>query len=345
MRWGPAVVSTVLLAIVAGAGTAHAAPSAAFGLRTSRPCVAGECRALLTYDIAGLLAAVRVEVDWDARDSPGGFQADDRVDCAPVPPDDLDYEPLPCEASSPAFRVSGTAQVAVRVTDTVDGTQATATQPVVVEAARGSKVPLPGQRGSTPDLCAPRQPAVQCGAGNGRRTAGGGEKVPHNGWPAVTGILWKVLDSTGRKKVGGADNDELLGHHGSDRVFGGAGHDILWGDWDPQNNNTRQKDVLDGGPGNDWIYPSHGSTVVKAGAGKDYVWAYYGRGTIDCGPGKDTARVKLNGPWKVHNCERVLHFCAFGSDGHGGCLKPGEKKPAAQTRRARAAWVAARAAR
>ena len=134
----------------------------------------------------------------------------------------------------------------------------------------------PGQRGSTVDLCAPRQAGVQCGPGNGRRTSGGGDKVPHNGWPAVTGILWKVLDSGGHKKVGGPDNDELLGHHGSDRLFGGAGHDILWGDWDPSNNNTRQKDLLDGGPGNDWIYPSHGPTVVKAGAGKDYVWAYYG---------------------------------------------------------------------
>ena len=176
---------------------------------------------------------------------------------------------------------------------------------------------------------------MQCGPGNGRRTSGGGDKVPHNGWPAVTGILWKVLDSGGHKKVGGPDNDELLGHHGSDRLFGGAGKDILWGDWDPSNNNTHQKDLLDGGPGNDWIYPSHGPTVVKGGAGKDYVWAYYGRGTIDCGPGQDTARVKLNGPWKVRNCERVLHFCAFGSDGHGGCLKPGEKKPTGQAPRSR----------
>jgi hypothetical protein len=337
MRLGQAVASTVLLVMAAGAGTAHATPSAAFDLRTSRPCVAGECRALLTYDITGLLAAVKVEVDWDTRDSPGGFAPDDQLDCAPALPDDLDYEALPCEANSPAFHVPGTAQVAVRVTDTVDSTQATATQPVVVAAARGSKVP--GQRGATPDLCAPRQAGVQCGPGHGRQTAGGGDKVPHKGWPAVTGILWKVLDSTGRKKVGGPDNDELLGHHGSDRVFGGKGNDILWGDWDPKNNNTRQKDLLDGGPGNDWIYPSHGPTVVRAGAGKDYVWAYYGRGTIDCGPGNDTARVKLNGPWKVHNCERVVHFCAFGSDGRGGCLKPGEK------RRGRAAWVAARAAR
>jgi hypothetical protein len=343
MRLGPAVVSA-LVAMAIGAGTAQATPSAGFGLRTSRPCVAGSCRALLTYDITGLLAAVRVEVDWDVRDSPGGFQADDERNCTPALPDDLDYEPVPCEANSPAFRVPGTAQVAVRVTDTADGTQATATQPVVVAAARGSKT-VEGPRGSTVDLCAPRQAGVQCGPGNGRKTSGGGDKVPHTGWPAVTGILWKVLDSSGHKKVGGPDNDELLGHHGSDRLFGREGKDILWGDWDPSNNNTRQKDLLDGGPGNDWIYPSHGPTVVKAGSGKDYVWAYYGRGTIDCGPGQDTARVKLNGPWKVRNCERVLHFCAFGSDGHGGCLKPGEKRPTAQKRRGRAAWVAAHAAR
>ena len=272
-----------------------------------------------------------VEVDWDTRNSPGGFQPDDQLDCAPPLPEDLDY-PVPCEASSPVFDQPGTAQVAIRVTDTVDGTQATATQPLVVAAARGARARVPGQRGSTPDLCAPASPACSAGPATAARPRAAATKVPHNGWPAVTGILWKVLDSSGRKKVGGAANDELLGHHGSDRIFGGAGNDILWGDWDPANNNTHQKDVLDGGPGNDWLYPSHGATVVKGGAGKDYVWAYYGRGTIDCGPGQDTARVKLNGPWKLRNCERVLHFCAFGSDGHGGCLKPGEKRKGIRSR-------------
>jgi hypothetical protein len=338
------VMASALAAMAVGAGAAQATPSAAFGLQPSRPCVAGTCRALLTYDVTGLLTAMRVEVDWDTRNSPGGFQTDDELDCAPALPDDPDYESLPCEASSPAFRVPGTAQVAIRVTDTVDGTQATATQPLVVAAGKVGRT-VTDPRGATLDPCAPRQAGVQCGPGNGRRTSGGGDKVPHSGWPAVTGILWKVLDSAGHQKAGGADNDELLGHHGSDRLFGGQGKDILWGDWDPSNNNTRQKDLLDGGPGNDWIYPSHGATVVKGGSGRDYVWAYYGRGTIDCGPGQDTARVRLNGPWKVRNCERVLHFCAFGSDGHGGCLKPGEKKPTAQRRRGRPAWVAAHAAR
>ena len=158
----------------------------------------------------------------------------------------------------------------------------------------------------------------------------------------MTGVLWKVLDSGDHEKAGGDANDELLGHHGSDRIDGGAGSDILWGDWDPANNNGRQKDVLLGGPGNDFIYPSHGSTVVRAGAGKDFIWAYYGHGTIDCGPGKDTARVRMNGAFKLKRCEKVLHFCAFGADGHGGCLKPGEKRKGI---RSRAAWFSARASR
>src|SRR5829696_1967564 len=115
------------------------------------------------------------------------------------------------------------------------------------------------------DLCEPRRAGEQCGPGNGRRTAGGGEKVPHKGWPAITGILWKVLGSHNARKTGGPDNDELLGHHGSDRIQGMAGKDVLWGDWDPKINNGRQRDVLRGGAGDDWIYPSHGRTVVDAG--------------------------------------------------------------------------------
>ena len=57
--------------------------------------------------------------------------------------------------------------------------------------------------------------------------------------------------------------------------------------------------MLDGGPGNDWLYPSHGTSVVKGGPGIDYVWAYYGKGTIDCGPGIDTARIRTNGAFKT----------------------------------------------
>jgi RTX calcium-binding nonapeptide repeat (4 copies) len=174
------------------------------------------------------------------------------------------------------------------------------------------------------ELCRDTPPGVTCRPGDGRRTVGGGEKVSHKGWPAIDGVFWQVTDDAGRRKRGGPDNDELLGHHGSDRLDGGAGHDVLWGDWDPRNNPTRQRDVLIGGAGNDYIYPSHGTTTVKAGPGKDYIWAFYGKGVIDCGPGYDTVRVRLNGAFRLRNCERVGHFCQYGSDGHGGCRKPGE---------------------
>jgi Ca2+-binding RTX toxin-like protein len=342
MRAGPAAAAVVAAALIA-AGAAQATPPAEFQLDVPSQCVVGTCTVGLSFDTSLLTAAVTVEVDWDTRDSAGGFSPDATLSCQAPPPEDP-YSAPPCTARSPVYRRAGEANVAIRVTDPLDVTQGTAHQLVFVDAPDDPRVP-PAQRKpggtTTPDLCAPRQAGVQCGPGNGRRTTGGGEKVPHKGWPAVTGILWKVLDSAGHKKTGGPDNDELLGHHGSDKLTGGDGHDILWGDWDPSNNNTRQRDVLNGGKGNDWIYPSHGSTVVRGGPGRDYVWAYYGRGSIDCGPGNDTARVKLNGPWKVHNCERVLHFCAFGSDGHGGCLKPGEKRKG----RGRAAWIAARVSR
>jgi hypothetical protein len=176
------------------------------------------------------------------------------------------------------------------------------------------------------DVCGSPKQGEHCGPGNDRRTSGGGDKVSHKGWPAVTGILWIVNDSGNHRKIGGSDNDELLGHHGSDHI---------WGDWDPKNNNEHQRDVLYGGTGNDFIYPSHGPTKVEGGPGNDYVYAYYGRGTIDCGPGnKDRARVRLEGkPFRVRRCETVGHFCSIGPDGHGGCLRPGEKRQGKGARR------------
>ncbi|HUR84143.1 MAG TPA: calcium-binding protein [Solirubrobacteraceae bacterium] len=188
---------------------------------------------------------------------------------------------------------------------------------------------------------------VSCGAGNDRQSPGGGDKVPHdNGlnskkgqratrkWPKLSGILWQVTDDgrTPYTFTGGPNNDELNGHHGSDTLTGAGGHDILWGDWDPSGNNTVQRDVLSGGQGNDWLYPSHGKSVVRGGAGSDYVWAYYGKGTIDCGAGDDTARIRTNGAFKTKGCEHIKHFCQFGENAQGLCLSP-TGKPVPATRR------------
>jgi hypothetical protein len=194
----------------------------------------------------------------------------------------------------------------------------------IAALAAGAAAPSPSRQAGGP--CASMAPSVQCGPGNGRQTVGGGEKVPHTGWPRITGVLAKVLDSSGRKLVGGPDNDELLGHHGSDTIAGGDGKDVLWGDWDPAGNTTRQRDVLRGGPGDDFIYPSHGTTRVDAGPGNDFIWAFFGKGTIDCGAGtRDAARVRENGAFKLKNCERIRHFCQFGSKPNGDCKKPGER--------------------
>ncbi len=167
----------------------------------------------------------------------------------------------------------------------------------------------------------------QCGEGNGRQTPGGSGtgKVSHKGWPKITGILWQVLDSGNHQRTGTEDNDELLGHHGNEKLNGGPGKDVIWGDWDPKNNNSKQSDMLYGGDGNDFIYPSHGKNVMYGGRGNDRIIAYYGHGTIDCGPGaKDYAQTRMNNAYKVRNCEIIRHFCAFGSKPNGDCKKPGE---------------------
>ena len=91
------------------------------------------------------------------------------------------------------------------------------------------------------DRCGPRKQGEQCGEGNGRQTPGGGNtgNVSHKGWPKITGILWKVLDSRDHERTGTEDNDELLGHHGDDTIYGLDGKDVLWGDWEINNPPTR----------------------------------------------------------------------------------------------------------
>lgn len=169
-------------------------------------------------------------------------------------------------------------------------------------------------------------PGIGCQPGRNRQIAGGGGKVSHKGWPAVSGILWQDAGDHNLTRVGTAFNDEMLGGNGNDNLDGGAGNDILWGDSKPSPNGTSQRDVLSGGPGRDFIYTSHGTNTVDGGAGNDYIFAYYGHGTIDCGPGYDQVKVRLGtGQFKLKNCEQRLTFCAFGSKGNR-CLKPGEHK-------------------
>lgn len=81
-------------------------------------------------------------------------------------------------------------------------------------------------------------------------------------------------------------HNELLGGHGDDHLYGGPVGDVLWGDYKPDQWNSRgasQVDYLDGGGGSDFLYASHGYNVIHTGPGrKDRVFARYGRGKIYC---------------------------------------------------------------
>jgi len=206
-----------------------------------------------------------------------------------------------------AVPAATSAPAAAQQTGTVTGTVHVSTSLVRSDLLIAA-TPQPPTAVAARDLCeGHRAPDVMCGPGNGRRTRGGGNKVSHIGWPAVTGILWIVRESTnGQRDLGTEFNDELLGSHGGDVISGGPGNDILWGDQLPVGNNTWQHDYIDGGSGNDWIYSSHGHNDIKGGAGNDRIWGHYGHGTIDCGSGYDVVHTKRHSTYKLRHCERHL---------------------------------------
>ena len=101
----------------------------------------------------------------------------------------------------------------------------------------------------------------------------------HAFWPTIHGKV-KKAHHRGRTFHGTRRSDELLGHHGSDRLFG---------------------------RGNDFIYGSHGRNVIYGGPGNDAISVHFGRGFVDCGPGRDiyhVAKSRKRG-YKFRNCEKV----------------------------------------
>jgi Ca2+-binding RTX toxin-like protein len=163
----------------------------------------------------------------------------------------------------------------------------------------------------------------------------------HDGWPKIDGVLLmnkqdqsRPLDARpGKDLFGGADqsyscdgvhknhscerngtvaktgHNELLGGHGNDTIFAGNQGDVLWGDYKPSGQPTAQTDRLTGGPGNDFIYASHGTNLIHAGGGDDFIKAHYGKGIIDCGGGRDVLYIsrKAQKSYKISHCETISH--------------------------------------
>src|SRR5947208_1158888 len=112
----------------------------------------------------------------------------------------------------PAAAHASVAQQVSQAIGTVKSETAVVRSDLTIEMA-----PVATAASADGDICeGHRGSGVMCGAGNGRRTRGGGEKASHIGWPAVTGILWIVRPAAEGKTDGGTDlNDELLGPHGN----------------------------------------------------------------------------------------------------------------------------------
>ena len=104
-------------------------------------------------------------------------------------------------------------------------------------------------------------------------------------------------------------HNELLGGHGSDTIFAGPLGDVIWGDYKEVGNTTEQDDRLNGGPGDDFIYASHGRNAIRAGGGDDWIKAHFGRGLVNCGGGTDLLYISRRAQrrYRIRNCERISH--------------------------------------
>jgi hypothetical protein len=148
------------------------------------------------------------------------------------------------------------------------------------------------------------------------------ECASHKEWPSIDGRFRKANHGHSRTFKGTKRSDELLGHHGSDALHGKRGSDVLWGDWQGGGSQPAgQHDRIHGGGGSDFIYGSHGYNTVYGGAGNDAISVHFGRGFVDCGPGRDiyhVAKSRKRG-YRFRHCEKV----DYRSEAQrGGGLKP-----------------------
>jgi RTX calcium-binding nonapeptide repeat (4 copies) len=143
-------------------------------------------------------------------------------------------------------------------------------------------------------------------ATNGRRAVVA--EANHEGWPTDEclkmdkGPAGRSHMIVGMKRV----HNWLLGGYGNDTIFAGDDGDVIWGDYHPEGQSESQRDYIHGGPGEDWIYSSHGYNEIWTGAGNDHLALVYGHGVVFCdGAGLKTFVMRYlpqNRRWRLVGC-------------------------------------------
>src|SRR3954471_9914933 len=141
-------------------------------------------------------------------------------------------------------------------------------------------------------------------------------KTSHKGWPKINGDLKAhKADQSGELRATKVNkHNELLGGHGDDVITAGNVGDVIWGDYKASGQPESQFDQLNGGPGKDFIYASHGRNVIRANGGNDQIHAHFGRGEIFCGKGKTLLYLSHRSKkvYKLHHCRRITFRSSSG---------------------------------
>ncbi len=137
-------------------------------------------------------------------------------------------------------------------------------------------------------------------------------EASHEGWPGDECLkMDKGPAGHGHTIVGLKHvHNWLLGGYGNDTIFAGDEGDVIWGDYHPEGQPESQRDYLHGGPGEDWIYASHGYNEIWTGAGNDHLALVYGHGIVFCdGSGVKTLVMRYlpqNRPWTLVGCSHKV---------------------------------------
>ena len=128
----------------------------------------------------------------------------------------------------------------------------------------------------------------------------------HKYWPTITGGSRRPATAAVKYR-GTSRSDELLGHHGSDDIRGGDGSGRPLGRLGSQGAAEHAEGHHLRRQRTDFIYGSHGSNEIYAGNGNDVISVHYGRGRVDCGPGRDIYHVARSrkSKYKFLHCEKV----------------------------------------